>query len=86
MASTIIKTVDKYKNTSDMIKAAIAAGFKHIGGNGLLCKNCGDKKSARKFTMDKGTIYGCNLCGARWGSLIKRVPSKESVLSLMSLS
>lgn len=75
MANTIIKIVDKYKDTSDMIKAAIAAGLKHIGGNGFLCKNCGNKKSVRKFTKGRGTIYGCNLCGARWGSLIKEDPT-----------
>lgn len=67
----IIRFTTKYKSTTEMIKAAIAAGFKHIGGNSLLCKNCGDKKSARKFTKGKSTLYGCNTCGARWGSLIK---------------
>lgn len=61
----------KYKNTTEMIKAAIAIGLKHKGGNGFLCKNCGDKRSTRKFTEGRGTIYGCNKCGARWGSLIK---------------
>lgn len=73
MAKTthIIIVEKEYKYTEDMIKAAIAVGFKHFGGNGLLCKNCGDKKSARKFTKGKGTLYGCNKCGARWGTLIK---------------
>ena len=71
MTKPIIKLSIKYKDNNSMIKAAIDAGFKHIGGYGLLCKNCGNKKSTRKFTKGKGTMYGCNLCGARWGSLIK---------------
>ena len=71
MAKSTIILVDTYKDTSTMIKAAIKVGFKHLGGNGFLCKNCGDKKSARKFTQGRGTLYGCNSCGARWGSLIK---------------
>lgn len=72
MAKSIIRLVDtSYKDTSTMIKAAIKAGFKHTGGKGYLCRYCGDDGSVRKFTMGRGTIYGCNLCGARWGSLIK---------------
>lgn len=79
MAKSIIILVDTYKDTSTMIKAAIKVGFKHLGGNGFLCKNCGAKKSARKFTQGRGTLYGCNLCGARWGSLVRKtsVPVTE---------
>ena len=61
----------RYKNTAEMIKAAIIAGFKHIGGTGFACRGCKHKSSARKFTKNKGTLYACNLCGTRWGSLIK---------------
>lgn len=71
MAKTTIRIVDAYKSTTAMIKAAITAGLTHTGGNGFLCRNCGDKKAARKFTQGRGTLYGCNSCGARWGSLIK---------------
>ena len=71
MSKPIIRIVDTYKSTTDMIKAAIAAELKHVGGNGFLCKNCGDKKSARKFTKGRSIMFGCNKCGARWGSLIK---------------
>ena len=71
MAKSIIILVGTYKDTSTMIKAAIKVGFKHLGGNGFLCKNCGDKKSTRKFTKGRGILYGCNSCGARWGSLVK---------------
>lgn len=70
MAKQPIRIVDTYKSTTDMIKAAIDVEFKHIGGNGFLCKNCGNKKSVRKFTKNRGTLYGCNLCGARYGSLV----------------
>lgn len=78
MAKQSIRVAIKYKSTSYMIKAAIKAGLKHIGGNGFLCKNCGDKRSAHKFTKGRGTVYGCNLCGARWGSLIKEAPTEAS--------
>jgi len=64
---SIIKTAIKYKDTTEMIKTAIVAGLKHIGGDGLLCKNCGNKSSAHKFTKGRSTMYGCNLCGARLG-------------------
>lgn len=61
-----------YKSTTEMIKAALIAGFKHIGGTGFACRGCNHKSSARKFTKNKGTLYACNLCGTRWGSLVKR--------------
>jgi len=77
MAKPVIKFAIKYEKSSDMIKAAINAGFKHIGGDSLLCKNCGHKRAARKFTKDRGIMYGCNLCKARWGSLIKEPPRKQ---------
>lgn len=78
MAKSTIILVDIYKYTSTMIEAGLKAGFKHLGGNGFLCKNCGDKRAARKFTKGRGTLYGCNQCGARWGSLIKEAPTKPS--------
>lgn len=56
----------KYISTSAMIKAAIDAGFTHVGGRGLACRNCKDKYSARKFLKDKRATYACAKCGARW--------------------
>lgn len=79
MAKKHSTTIDyRYKNTTDMIKAALIAGFKHRGGKGFMCRGCHHKSSARKFTKGRGTLYACNLCGARWGSLIKGNPAPKT--------
>lgn len=71
MAETAIKMHNPYKFASDMIKVAIEAGFKHTAGKGFTCKHCKCKDSVRKFLKNKGTVYACHVCGARWGSLVK---------------
>jgi hypothetical protein len=53
-----------YKYTSDMIKAAIAAGFTHVGGRGFKCNGCKSKGSARKFKKNGKTLLACK-CGHR---------------------
>ena len=58
---TAMKT---YKYTSDMIKAAIATGFTHLGGRGLKCNGCKNKSSARKFKKNGNTMIACK-CGYR---------------------
>jgi hypothetical protein len=71
MAKTVIKFGAVYKYQSDMIKAAIEAGFKHVSGRGFACRNCGHKYSVRKFLKGRATMYACNKCRARWGSVVK---------------
>lgn len=71
MTKQSIKIGKKYKYTSDMIRAAVKVGFKHIAGGGFACKKCGCKNSVRKFLKDKKILYACNRCGARWGSFIE---------------
>lgn len=61
----------EYKYLSDMIQAAIKAGFKHVAGGGFACKKCKRKYSARKFLKGRGTLFACNKCRARWGNFIK---------------
>ena len=56
----------KYSSTSDMIKAGIKAGFRHIGGKGYLCRICGDDDTARKFRKGNEVLFACNLCGGRY--------------------
>jgi len=54
-----------YKYNSDMIKAAVAAVYKHVGGRGLKCTCCGNKSSMRKFTKAGRITHACNNCGYR---------------------
>ena len=73
-------TIDyRYKSTTEMIQAALIAKFKHRGGNGFMCRGCRNKSSARKFTKGRGTLYACNLCGSRWGSLVKDTGSLPDI-------
>lgn len=56
----------QYATASDMIKAAIDHGYRHIGGNSLACKHCKEKASVRKFIKNMYVTYACQKCGARW--------------------
>ena len=53
-----------YKLTSDMIKAAVAAGYTHTGGKGFQCRACKNKTSLRKFRKGPVVNYACK-CGFR---------------------
>lgn len=53
-----------YKYTSDMVKEAIANGYKHTGGRGFVCKGCKSKNSMRKFTKNGHITHACK-CGYR---------------------
>lgn len=66
-----IQTVKKYEKEMNMVKTIIDKGFKLSVGFGMFkCKNC-NNYSAFKFLKNRSTMYACNLCGTRWGSLIK---------------
>jgi hypothetical protein len=60
-----------YKSTTDMIKAAIAAGYEHVGGKGSECVACkqvalNDPKAGhaykfamRRFRKDNKSVRKC---------------------------
>ena len=52
-----------YKYTADLVKAASKAGYRHIGGYSIRCKNCGHPSSVRKFIRDNKIVYKCLKCG-----------------------
>ena len=56
---------ETYKYDSEMIAAAVAAGYKHVGGRGFKCNGCGNKTSMRKFIKNGRFTHACNKCGYR---------------------
>jgi len=66
MTKTHIKKGKKYKFCSDMIKEALTENFKHVPGKSLACTHCKSRKTVRKLTKNKKTLYACYVCGVRW--------------------
>ena len=66
--------IKTYNSTTDMIKAAIAAGYEHVGGKGSECVVCketaqkdpkagrGYKYAMRRFRKDGRSVRKCK-CG-----------------------